>query len=391
MSERPRLYRTPRARAVAELPLEALLAHADGLARGWAIALMLARPADRIGEVSLEEIALAGPTVCARVLRAVQSDAELERLTVTSPPGDREASLSPAHLWTICGARDAIALVQAIEALRGVLWEAALDAIADPSVRLLEDLGDRLAYVCSMLLAAALDASPAPASSTDKQVHEERGGPDHHARAPREPAGVRAGEGRAMIVDEHAASERVDVWEEATGRREPAGAEIEIRDQRRVEEGPAAWVSSIGAQLERFDRDGRPFAVLLVEPVELDRLRRDEPEEELRRLAEGLEDTLRAELGGWSGSLTRERPCRCWLLAPGLDRAGAEHLAGRLLVAVRSRVLDPRGAPLAIAVGTAVCPEDGRQAAALAAHADVGLYAARSAAGRPAARVDESA
>jgi hypothetical protein len=39
-------------------------------------------------------------------------------------------------------------------------------------------------------------------------------------------------------------------------------------------------------------------------------------------------------------------------------------------------------------VGTAVCPDDGREPAALAAHADVGLYAARSsarAAGRRAA------
>jgi hypothetical protein len=41
-----------------------------------------------------------------------------------------------------------------------------------------------------------------------------------------------------------------------------------------------------------------------------------------------------------------------------------------------------------------VCPDDGREAAALAAYADVGLYAARSAvrasALRPATPVDES-
>ena len=48
-----------------------------------------------------------------------------------------------------------------------------------------------------------------------------------------------------------------------------------------------------------------------------------------------------------------------------------------------------------VAIGVAVCPEDGRQAAALAAHADVGLFAARSAVNAPAPRtvsvVDESA
>jgi predicted signal transduction protein with EAL and GGDEF domain len=54
-----------------------------------------------------------------------------------------------------------------------------------------------------------------------------------------------------------------------------------------------------------------------------------------------------------------------------------------------------RGAPLELAVGSAVCPDDGREAPALAAHADVGLYAARSAArtglARRAASVDEPA
>ena len=40
------------------------------------------------------------------------------------------------------------------------------------------------------------------------------------------------------------------------------------------------------------------------------------------------------------------------------------------------------GAPLQLAVGTAVCPENGQEAAALAAHADVELSAVR-AAGQP--------
>jgi GGDEF domain-containing protein len=380
--ERSRPYRAAHARPVVELPVEALLARSEDLARAWAIALMLARPADQIGDVPLQEIALGAPSVCARVLRAVESDAELERLTASGSPAGREGSFGPRQLWAISGARDAAALVQAIETLRAVLWEASLDAIAAPSVRVLEDLGDRLAYVCSALLAAALDAESAPAAApapASEPPREDRARLD----AAREPAGGRARAGRAVIVDERAAPQHAEMWEAAGGRSESAGAEIEIRDQRRVEEGPAAWVSSIGAQLERFSSDGQPFAVLLAEPVELERLRRDEPEEELWRLAEDLEGALRAELGAWSGSLTREQPCRCWLLAPGRDRPGAEQLAARLLVAVRSRVLDPRGAPLTIAIGTAVCPEDGRQAAALAAHADVGLYAARSAASRP--------
>jgi predicted signal transduction protein with EAL and GGDEF domain len=46
-----------------------------------------------------------------------------------------------------------------------------------------------------------------------------------------------------------------------------------------------------------------------------------------------------------------------------------------------------------VAVGTAVCPQDGREAAALAAHADIGLLAARAAgrasAARPIALVED--
>jgi predicted signal transduction protein with EAL and GGDEF domain len=43
-----------------------------------------------------------------------------------------------------------------------------------------------------------------------------------------------------------------------------------------------------------------------------------------------------------------------------------------------------------LALGAAVCPDDGRDAATLAAHADIELYAARQAA-RMGAPVDERA
>ena len=36
------------------------------------------------------------------------------------------------------------------------------------------------------------------------------------------------------------------------------------------------------------------------------------------------------------------------------------------------------GVPLTVAAGTAVCPEDGLEAPALAAHADIGLFAERA-------------
>jgi GGDEF domain-containing protein len=155
-----------------------------------------------------------------------------------------------------------------------------------------------------------------------------------------------------------------------------ARPEIEIRDERSAE-GPSAWIDSIGRRLERHEQDRAPFAALLVELVDLERLRHAEPAEELARLTSLLEDAL-AHVLRPADSLTRERPGRYWLLAPQTDGPGARVLIERIARAVRSSV-SHRGTPLEVAVGVATCPEDGRSASELAAHADVGLYAARAA------------
>jgi GGDEF domain-containing protein len=348
-----------------------MLARAQELARRWASALILARPLDGIDAVPLVELAREAPSLCAQALRAMQSDVELERLTGRGAPTGREGSAAALRLAAISGAGDPAAVVDAVEALRGVLWEALLDQLNEPSARQVADVSDRLAYVCAAALASAIDATAPPAS--------ERSGDAHGA--------VDAPASEVRIVDERPLAsapapltrERSPSWDEPAPI--PPGApavEIEIRDER-GEGGPAAWIGSIGARLARFERDGLPFAVLLVELVDLERLRREQSPEELSRLAGRVEQALTAALGAWSGPLARERPGRCWLLIPETDRAAARQLAERLVAAVASRA-SHRGTPLQVAIGTAVCPEDGRQAAALAAHADVGLYAARAAA-----------
>ena len=87
---------------------------------------------------------------------------------------------------------------------------------------------------------------------------------------------------------------------------------------------------------------------------------------------------MRSELRAAApGSLTCESPGRYWLLALDTDRSDANRLAERLTRAVASSV-HHRQAPLEIVLGSAICPDDGLQAPMLAAHADVGLYAARS-------------
>lgn len=178
----------------------------------------------------------------------------------------------------------------------------------------------------------------------------------------------------------------------------PAGAppareprEIEIRDEREEEsrrepgrggEGAQAWIASIGRRVERYERDRAPFAVMLVELADVERLRHAELPGEVARLTGLVETALSGELRP-ADSLTRESPGRYWLLASETDAGGARTLAERLAEAVRGAA-SHRGIPLEVSIGIAVCPADGALAQALAARADIALYAAR-AAGRPVA------
>jgi hypothetical protein len=287
-----------------------------------------------------------------------------------------------------------------------VLEEIRPPAYGEAGSRQLADLCDRHAYVCTRMTAAALEAG---AGVTEEREPRGQAPP---AAAGEPPVRHASEGGRAVLVDERIDSAQSGspppdrAAERSLAREHPE--EIEIHDARGGE-GPAAWIGSISRQLERLREDGLPFAVLLVEPLELQPIGRGEPAGETLRLAEEIEDALAValrvapgrELTGepagrgrapWSGSLTRERPGRYWLLAPETDRFRAERLAERLRTAVAS-VVEFRGMPLDVVVGMAVCPEDGMQAAALAAHADVGLYAARSARARMRRRaaIDETA
>jgi len=368
------IHRSPRARPVGDIPGDALFASADELARRWILALIGSRPLAEIGEVPLEQLADHGPSLCAHVIRALQSDGELASLTGRGT-GARATGAPARRLAVLVAARDSVATVEAIEALRGVLWEVLLDRMSEPSARQLADVSDRLAYVCAELLAGALQAGVFALATSSRDDDADEG--SESELAPRVPAHAGAPGRHAIIVDERRSPERSLSWDESPPI--PPGArsaEIEIRDERR-EEGPAAWIKSIGGQLERFERDRVPFAVLLVELCEIERLRREQLSKGLAGVLARVEGALAAVLGTRAGSLTRERPGRYWLLMPETDRAGAIALAGRLTQAVAA-CRGEDGAPLEVAIGTALCPEDGLEASALAAHADVGLHADRS-------------
>lgn len=428
------------------MPVEALLGRAEDLARRWVVALILARPLERIGELPLEDLVREAPALCAQAIRALVSDSELERISGPEPAGGREDSASARRLGALAGARDAGEAVAAVEALRGVLWEALQQELgwplSDRSARQAGDLADRLAYVCATALKSTVAATAAegpPVGARDAEPVSgsglatagsglATGGSARPPAAPREAilvderdevkeeAGRPLGAGEvpsphpqprplpwAVAGDSRSASRsssdptapppgspRIGAAATPSGTEAPGiapgPAEIEIRDER-GEEGPSAWIRSIGRQLERFEQDQLPFAVLLIEVGEEERLRRAALPGGLSSLTGQIERVLEQELkriggtfpgGRPKGSLTCERPGRYWLLAPATDAVAARRLA-EWLVREIGPLASRRWAPLEVTVGTAVCPQDGRDAATLAAHADVGIYAARAA------------
>jgi hypothetical protein len=422
----------PRARAVADLPLERLLGRAEELTRRWAIGLVEGRPLETLGSLPLALVASEGPDLCRALLRALGSDQELASLAAG---GDEDERSPVSRLAVAVGASDGGALVEAVEALRGAVWELLLAELCGPLAwppRAVAEVGDRLSYACSRLLAEALldisfGVEPGRAStpgfpvrpvraaastshtsrSREAVIFDERapvlgdlaeggGAEPDKGSAPGEagsepPIGSpdpRAPEAGASLHDAAASAPRLAIAPrparpDVVPPTELDAPTIEIRDERR-EEGPAAWIGAIGRQLERFVSDRRPFAVMLVEPVGLAWSDERVSEGSTRSLSH-LERLLADELATGGGWLTRERPGRYWLIAPETDRIAAARLRQRLERAVAATAAR-QGGQAAITVGVAVCPEDGERAPALAAHADVDLYAARAEARAPASR-----
>lgn len=328
-----------------------------------------------------------------------------------------------------------------------MLWEALHEELRHPNAERITQLSERLAEVSSTvaMLAAAPHAAAPDTAVPDPPAPERRAAPERspleppqfdsrptpdlrlasHPSATLEPpqGGERRAEPEPSPFERSPASERSTASEPSSALRrpsepelpvalqpiptragdytftklvdehdtrspigpvEPPADEIEIRDVRR-EEGPSAWVSSVGALLARHAEDGLPFAVLLVEIVDVARLERSETPHDLHGLVAQVESALGRGMRA-SDQLSRETLGRYWLVAPETNGTGARMLAERLARLVRTSA-SHRGVPLEVAIGIAVCPDDGTEAPALAARADLGVYSAR-ATGRSIAHTD---
>lgn len=316
---------------------------------------------------------------------------------------------------------------RAAQQLCDVLWEALHEELLDPDATRLATLSERLAEVSStvaMLASCAPGDAPsqppapvtpapgppihdaplssppisgAPASDPVGRPAGERRTPPAPTRSARsgsasEPDPAAASQPVVSSVGERAPTKLVDeqvsgAMAESLATVQPLQPEIEIRDVRR-EEGPSAWVSSVGRLLARHAEDGIPFAVLLVEIVDVAQLERSETPHDLHGLVAKVEGALGQGMRA-SDHLSRETLGRYWLVAPETNGTGARMLAERLARLVRTSA-SHRGVPMEVAIGIAVCPDDGTEAPALAARADLGVYSAR-ATGRSIAHTDPPA
>jgi GGDEF domain-containing protein len=150
------LHGPRRPRPVADAPVGSLLAR-DAGAQAWLLRLVASGSLEASAGIPVAELVARGPALCAAVLRALGSDAELARL---GPHGDL-ATLA-AEAGALGGARAAPAAAAVVEALRAALWEELRNELRRPPAELVADLAERLAHVCSVVAAAALAAAPAP-------------------------------------------------------------------------------------------------------------------------------------------------------------------------------------------------------------------------------------
>jgi GGDEF domain-containing protein len=234
-------------------------------------------------------------------------------------------------------------------------------------------------------LAAAEPSPPASAVPAGERPPVERRTPPEPIPPPPASAGFApglGGYGRTRLVDEQEPATVTPFV--SGGRASREQSEIAIHDVRR-EEGPAAWISSVGRMLARHSEDHLPFAVLLVEIVDVAHLERSETPHDLHGIVAQVEGALGRGMRD-TDELSRETLGRYWLLAPDTNGTGARMLAERLAQLVRGSTVH-RGVPMEVAIGIAVCPEDGIEAPMLAARADLGVYSAR-ATGRSVARTD---
>jgi GGDEF domain-containing protein len=303
--------RRRRARPVADAPVDILVTEAQSIAKGWLLALLETAPLGQAETVPVADFAAGAPALCAAIARSLSSDAEMARL---EPAGD----LVPlaASAGRLAGAVTPTETLEAVEALRGVMWSAIRAEIyQEPEPDLVAEVAERLQRVCALVASAAVGAA------AGERPAEER--PTELAEAPAAP--VEGGE----------------------------------------------WREALAEQLESARRANDTLALLLIEIEDAERLRAAGGGQTLSRVVRAVRGEVRRP-----DVIALEEDGRVWVIAPGMSRQAGAGMSQRVLTAVGT--VEHRRVPLLATVGLAVFPEDGRDAETLAAAAEEELLAARA-------------
>ena len=284
-------------------------------------------------------------------------------------------------------------VTRAARELSDALWDSLQHELSEASSERVRELAQRLGEVSSTVaLLLGEHKPPIPPAATVPATANERSAPAQQdeggrpsaerRRAPEPVLAPKPYVGFAPGFDQRSEQPLADEGKPATvmpfappARGQPEQSEIEIRDARQ-DEGSAAWISSVGRMLARHREDHLPFAVLLIEIVDVAHLERSETPHDLHGIVAQVEGALGRGMRA-TDELSRETLGRYWLLAPDTNGTGARMLAERLARLVRGSA-SHRDVPMEVAIGISVCPEDGLDAPALAAHADLGVYSARA-------------
>jgi GGDEF domain-containing protein len=136
------------------------------------------------------------------------------------------------------------------------------------------------------------------------------------------------------------------------------------------------WIAAMERRIERT-ADGESFSVLTAEIDDVDRLVVSGSGREVAAAIDSAERAMIAALAP-ADVLIRERVGRYWIISPTPKHLAAREL-GEQLAACVSEFASIGDSPLTASVGLAMYPADGEEPDELAAMAEQGLYAARSA------------
>ena len=327
------------ARAVADAPINQLLARLDELTKGWLLALLEHASLDDAPGILAADLPRDGPRVCEAVVRALADDADLRRI---EPDGQLE--LLVARTGQLAGATTPEASIGAVDTLEAVIWSAIRSELRDDDPDLLARISERLSRIIGQVRSAVLRGATTSAPASH---------PGTHLRPlPNPPQPPRAAHPGAP---------------EPTARRPEPEPETLAGDEQ-------VWIGVLDRELTRAQRSGSPLSLLLLELEEAERLLAVEPATEAAatfgRFAQTVRGVMRRQ-----DILACESDARAWIIARDTSRAGAQALAARTAGSVRMAQAW-RGAPLTVSIGVAVLGEDGSDSEELIDSAEQAMLAA---------------